>query len=95
MWNLLKDIIFYEKSIHLYGRNITLNYANFFQWWNALPDNLKDQFVNEQSNENNQISDKTSRISEVLKKFEFIDDDMNYKKPSLEELKYWIETKQL
>jgi len=37
----------------------------FFQWWNALPDNLKDKFVKAQSNENNQISDKTSRINEV------------------------------
>jgi hypothetical protein len=67
----------------------------FFQWWNALPDNLKDQFVKEQSNENNQISDKTSRINVVLKKFEFINDDMKYKKPSIVELKYWIETNQL
>ena len=67
----------------------------FFQWWNDLPDNLKDQFVKEQNNENNQISDKTSRINDVLKKFEFINDDMNYKKPSIEELKYWIETNQL
>ena len=67
----------------------------FFQWWNALPDNLKDQFVKEQNNENNQILDKTSRINDVLKKFEFINDDMNYKKPSIEELKYWIETNQL
>jgi hypothetical protein len=67
----------------------------FFQWWNALPDNLKEQFVKEQSNENNQISDKTSRINEVLKKFEFTNGDINYKKPSLKELKYWIETNQL
>lgn len=67
----------------------------FFQWWNDLPDNLKDQFVKEQNNENNQILDKTSRINDVLKKFEFINDDMNYKKPSLKELKYWIETNQL
>jgi len=35
-----------------------LYYANFFQWWNTLPDNLKDNFVKEQSNENNQIPDK-------------------------------------
>lgn len=67
----------------------------FFQWWNDLPDNLKDQFVKEQNKENNQILDKTSRINDVLKKFEFINDDMNYKKPSIEELKYWIETNQL
>ncbi len=60
----------------------------FFHWWNALPDNLKEQFVKEQSNENNQISDKTCRINEVLKKFEFTNGDINYKKPSLEELKY-------
>jgi hypothetical protein len=66
----------------------------FFQWWNALPDNLKDKFVKAQSNENNQISDKTSRINEVLK-FKFINDDMNDKKPTLEELKNWIETNQL
>ena len=67
----------------------------FFQWWNALPDSLKDQFDKEQSDENNQISDKTSRINVVLKKFEFIKDDMKYKKPSIAELKYWIETNQL
>lgn len=67
----------------------------FFQWWNALPDSLKDQFVKEQSDENNQILDKTSRINVVLKKFEFIKDDMKYKKPSITELKYWIETNQL
>lgn len=67
----------------------------FFQWWNALPDTLKDKFVKAQSNENNQISDKTSRINEVLKKFKFINDDMNDKKPTLEELKNWIETNQL
>ena len=67
----------------------------FFQWWNALPDNLKDKFVKAQSNENNQISDKTSRINEVLKKFKFINADMNDKKPTLEELKNWIETNQL
>ena len=66
----------------------------FFQWWNALPDNLKDKFVKAQSNENNQISDKTSRINEVLK-FKFINDDMNDKKPTHEELKNWIETNQL
>ena len=66
----------------------------FFQWWNALPDNLKDKFVKAQSNENNQISDKTARINEVLK-FKFINDDMNDKKPTLEELKNWIETNQL
>jgi hypothetical protein len=66
----------------------------FFQWWNALPDNLKDKFVKAQSNENNQISDKTSRINEVLK-FKFINDDMNDKKPTVEELKNWIETNQL
>jgi hypothetical protein len=66
----------------------------FFQWWNALPDNLKDKFVKAQSDENNQISDKTSRINEVLK-FKFINDDMNDKKPTLEELKNWIETNQL
>jgi len=66
----------------------------FFQWWNALPDNLKDKFIKAQSNENNQISDKTSRINEVLK-FKFINDDMNDKKPTLEELKNWIETNQL
>jgi hypothetical protein len=67
----------------------------FFQWWNTLPDNLKDNFVKEQSNENNQISNKTSRINEVLKKFEFTDYDMNFKKPTIEELKNWIETNQL
>ncbi len=67
----------------------------FFQWWNALPVNLKDQFVKLQSKENNQIIDKTFRINEVLKKFEFVNDDVNYKKPTLEELRYWIETKQL
>ena len=39
----------------------------FFQWWNTLPDNLKDNFVKEQSNENNQISDKISQINQVLK----------------------------
>jgi len=66
----------------------------FFQWWNALPDNLKDKFVKAQSNENNQILDKTSLINEVLK-FKFINDDMNDKKPTLEELKNWIETNQL
>lgn len=67
----------------------------FFQWWNALPDSLKDQFVKEQSDENNQISDKTSRINVVLKKFEFTKDDMKYNKPSIAKLKYWIETNQL
>ena len=67
----------------------------FFQWWNALPDNLKDKFVKAQSNENNQISDKTYQINEVLKKFEFTNDNMNFKKPTLEELKNWIETNQL
>ena len=67
----------------------------FFQWWNALPDNLKDKFVKAQSNENNQISDKTYQINEILKKFEFTNDNMNFKKPTLEELKNWIETNQL
>jgi peptidoglycan hydrolase CwlO-like protein len=67
----------------------------FFQWWNALPDNLKDKFVKAQSNENNQISDKTYQINEVLKKFESTNDNMNFKKPTLEELKNWIETNQL
>jgi hypothetical protein len=67
----------------------------FFQWWNTLPDNVKDNFVKEQSNENNQISDKTSQINQVLKKFEFTNYDMNFKKPTIEELKNWIETNQL
>lgn len=67
----------------------------FFQWWNSLPDDLKDKFVKLQSNENNQISNKTIRINEVLKKFEFANDDINDKKPTLEELKNWIETNQL
>lgn len=67
----------------------------FFQWWNSLPDDLKDKFVKSQSNENNQISNKTIRINEVLKKFEFANDDINDKKPTLEELKNWIETNQL
>ena len=67
----------------------------FFQWWNALPDNLKDKFVKAQSNENNQISDKTYQINEILKKFEFTKDNINFKKPTLEELKNWIETNQL
>jgi len=67
----------------------------FFQWWNALPNNLKDQFVKFQSNENNQICDKTFRINEVLKKFEFVNDDTNYKKHTIEELRYWIDTNQL
>ena len=67
----------------------------FFQWWNTLPDNVKDNFVKEQNNENNQISDKTSQINQVLKKFEFTNYDMNFKKPTIEELKNWIETNQL
>lgn len=60
----------------------------FFQWWNTLPDNLKDKFVKDKSNENNQISDKTSQINKVLKNFEFTNNhDMNNKKPTLKELK--------
>lgn len=51
--------------------------------------------LSEQSNENNQISDKTSQINQVLKKFEFTNYDMNFKKPTIEELKNWIETNQL
>jgi hypothetical protein len=67
----------------------------FFQWWNALPDGLKDKFIKIQSNENNQILDKKTRINEVLKKFEFTNNDMNEQKPTREELKNWIETNQL
>ena len=67
----------------------------FFQWWNAIPDNLKDKFVKSQNNENNQIADKTFQINEILKKFEATDEDMKNKKPTFEELKNWVETNQL
>ena len=51
----------------------------FFQWWNALLVNLKDRFVKLQRNENNQLTDKTFRINYVLKKIEFVNDDVNNK----------------
>lgn len=58
----------------------------FLEWYNSIPDNIK--------KDTTKNYDKIYEINKILKKLEE-SDEMKNQKPSIEELKNWIETKQI
>jgi hypothetical protein len=55
----------------------------FLQWWQSIPNDLKEEAKNICNNDNNNI---ITNINYILLKIALY--QMNYIKPSLEELKY-------
>jgi hypothetical protein len=59
----------------------------FLQWWNSIPNDLKEESKNICNN------DIITNINYILLKITLY--QMNYIKPSLEEVKYWLYTGQI
>ena len=65
----------------------------FLKWWNSIPNELKEEAKNICNNNKNNYNDISTNINYILLKINL--SQMNYMKPTIEELKYWLYTGQI
>ncbi|HSF50966.1 MAG TPA: hypothetical protein VLA74_09430 [Nitrososphaeraceae archaeon] len=63
----------------------------FFEWWNSIPDELKNEANLNCNNENSK--NMVNSINYILLKADI--STMNHIMPTIEELKYWIDSGQI
>ena len=63
----------------------------FFEWWNSIPDELKNEANLNCNNENSK--NMVNSINYILLKADI--STMNHIRPTIEELKYWIDSGQI
>jgi hypothetical protein len=69
----------------------TRRVRTFSEWWNSIPDELKNEADFNFNNENSR--NMVNSINYILLKAD--KSRMNHIKPTIEELKYWIHTGQI
>jgi hypothetical protein len=75
----------------MHRKNKRENIRTFYEWWNNIPEELKKESSSDNNNKNSE--NLVNSINYILLKTEI--SKMNNIKPIIEELKYWIYSRQI